>query len=87
MNVKIALTGLLVSMIACGSAFADADDTKWIAKCIKDNKGEGAKEEVIYKYCTCMNDKMDANETKSISEWEKTHQTEMKACEKKAGWK
>jgi hypothetical protein len=68
-------------------AFADADDTKWIAQCLKDNKDEGAKEEVVYKYCVCMNDKMDSNETKTISQWEKTHPDERKACEKKAGWK
>ncbi|MBF0558227.1 MAG: hypothetical protein HQL08_05560 [Nitrospirae bacterium] len=70
-----------------GTCFADSDDTKWISQCIKDNKNEGAKEEVVYKYCQCMNDKMDSNETQSISQWEKTHPAEMKACEKAAGWK
>ncbi|MCG6552353.1 MAG: hypothetical protein L7F77_08500 [Candidatus Magnetominusculus sp. LBB02] len=68
-------------------AFADADDTKWIAQCIKDNKKEGAKEEVVYKYCECMNNKMSNDETKSITQWEKSHPKEMKECEKEAGWK
>ncbi|QWR78887.1 hypothetical protein E2O03_004315 [Candidatus Magnetomonas plexicatena] len=70
-----------------GLAFGGADDTKWIAQCIKDNKGEGAKEEVVYKYCECMNNKMSESETQSISQWEKSHPAEMKACEKQSGWK
>lgn len=68
-------------------AQAGADDQAWIKKCVADNKGEGATPEVVRKYCTCMNGKMDDNETKSISAWEKTHPNEMKACEKEAGWK
>jgi hypothetical protein len=34
-----------------------------------------------------MNGKMDANETLSVSSWEKTHPTEQAACDKEAGWK
>ena len=56
-----------------GPAQADADDNKWIAKCVRDNKDEGATEPVVKKYCTCMNDKMDKNETTSITTWEKPH--------------
>ncbi|HIJ80955.1 MAG TPA: hypothetical protein HPP76_04545 [Desulfuromonadales bacterium] len=87
MKMKIGAAVLFALLTANGLAFADADDTKWIVQCIKDNKNEGAKEEVVYKYCQCMNDKMDSNETKSISQWEKTHPQEMKECEKKSGWK
>ncbi|MBF0473386.1 MAG: hypothetical protein HQK91_12045 [Nitrospirae bacterium] len=67
--------------------FADADDMKWITQCMKDNMNEGAKEDVVFKYCQCMNNKMDSNETKSISQWEKSHPNEMKDCEKQSGWK
>ncbi|MBF0457344.1 MAG: hypothetical protein HQK99_05565 [Nitrospirae bacterium] len=85
---KVTVILFLVAFVMTASlAFADADDTKWIAQCIKDNKKEGAKEEVVYKYCECMNSKMDSNETKSISQWEKSHPKEMKECEDKAGWK
>ena len=87
MKMKIGMACLLVSFLASSPAFADADDVKWIAKCIKDNKNEGAKEEVVFKYCECMNNKMDSNETQSISTWEKSHPKEMKECEKAAGWK
>jgi hypothetical protein len=87
---KFATVALLVvgSVMASSAALAQmsADDVKWINKCIADNKG-GAKEEVVRKYCMCMNEKMDNNETKSISEWEKTHPTERAACDKESGWK
>jgi len=79
-----AVTG---TMFSASAAFADADDLKWIAKCMKDNAGEGASEEVVHKYCACMNDKMDSNETQSITTWEKSHPTERAACDKEAGWK
>ena len=73
---------------ASGTAVAvTTDDVKWINQCVQDNKDEGAKEEVVLKYCTCMNDKMDDDENASISEWEKTHPEERKACDKVAGWR
>ena len=88
MKLKLATTlAVAMTLLATGSAFADADDGKWIAKCVKDNKNEGAKEAVVYKYCECMNNKMDSNETQSISQWEKSHPAEMKDCERKSGWK
>ena len=54
---------------------------------IVDNKKEGATEDVVRKYCVCMNNAMADSETKSITEWEKTHPDETKACDKAAGWK
>jgi hypothetical protein len=83
------LAALMATATLCFSpiSFADADDAKWINKCMVDNKDEGAKESVVRKYCVCMNDKMDSNETQSISQWEKTHPQEMKECSAKAGWK
>ena len=64
----------------------NSDDLKWVNQCIGDNKG-GASPEVIRKYCMCMNEKMDDNESKSISVWEKSHPTERAACDKESGWK
>lgn len=87
MKLKISVMCLFVSLMGSGLAMADADDKKWIAQCIKDNKGEGAKEEVVYKYCDCMNDKMGANETRSITQWEKANPKVAEQCSKKAGWK
>ncbi len=78
---------LLVSLFAAGPALADSDDVKWVAQCLKDNKDEGAKVEVVTKYCTCMNNKMSSDETRSITVWEKANPQARKACEKEAGWK
>ena len=63
------------------------DDVKWINECVLDNRNQGAKREVVLKYCTCMNNKMSSNETQSITQWEKTHVAERKACDAEAGWK
>jgi hypothetical protein len=80
---------VLASLSASTAAFAqkmNADDVKWINQCIDDNKG-GAAAAVVRKYCMCMNDKMENNETQSITQWEKSHPKERAACDKEAGWK
>jgi len=86
---SISFALLLAAAAFCGSAAfaATADDVKWINRCVDDNKNEGAKKEVVLKYCTCMNNKMSDNETQSITQWEKTHATERTACDKEAGWR
>jgi hypothetical protein len=68
-------------------ALADADDAAWIKKCVDDNQREGATPAVVAAYCACMNNKMSSNETLSVTAWEKTHPTEMAACDKESGWK
>jgi len=75
------------SIFGSTAAFADADDVKWVAQCVKDNQDEKASVEVITKYCTCMNNKMSSNETQSITQWEKTHVAERQACDKESGWR
>ena len=86
---KYFAAALIIGMTALASntALAGADDTKWVSKCISDNSDAKVSVEIVAKYCTCMNNKMDDNETKTITQWEKTHPTEMKACEAEAGWK
>jgi hypothetical protein len=76
-------------LLGAGSAFAGtADDISWIARCMSDNKSEqGVSVDIAFKYCKCMNNKMSENETQSISTWEKSHPSEMKACDTEAGWK
>jgi hypothetical protein len=87
MKFMIGAACLTLALMTSGTAFAGADDTKWVAKCISDNSDAKVSVEIVAKYCTCMNNKMDDNETKTITQWEKTHPAEMKACEKEAGWK
>ena len=78
----------LVAVLGSANAASAAttDDVKWINQCVNDNKGD-ATADVVLKYCTCMNNKMSDNETQSITQWEKTHVAERKACDKEAGWK
>jgi hypothetical protein len=68
------------------AAFA-SDDAKWVAKCIKDNSDAKVSIDVVAKYCTCMNEKMDENETRSITAWEKANPKAMAECERASGWK
>jgi hypothetical protein len=88
MKMPIGTLMVLATLLASSASFAQSsDDKKWVNQCIRDNKGEGATADVVRKYCVCMNDKMDENETRSISQWEKANPAAMKACEKQAGWK
>jgi hypothetical protein len=89
--VKLAAIVLgLVGFAASGNAVLaqqlNADDVKWINQCIADNKG-GASDAIIRKYCFCMNEKMDANETRSITEWEKANPAARRACDRESGWR
>jgi len=86
---------LLLALIATAAAAAtapalaqrqSADDTKWITACVSDNKDEGQSAPVVLKYCTCMNNKMSNNETRSITQWEKANPNTQEACSKQAGW-
>lgn len=63
----------------------NADDLKWVNQCIGDNKGEAPA--IVRAYCVCMNEKMDSNETRSITQWEKANPNARRACETQAGWK
>jgi hypothetical protein len=86
---------LLIAALAVAATMASlpaqaqrqsADDTKWITACVADNKDEGQAAPVVLKYCTCMNNKMSNNETRSITQWEKANPVAMEACGKVAGW-
>lgn len=87
MRKRIGVLFFAVAVLAGGQAFAGPEDDKWVFKCIVDNAKEGATPDVVKAYCECMNSKMDDNETKSISNWERTHPKERKECEDKSGWK
>ena len=81
----------LAPLFAAGPVFAqamNADDMRWINRCISDNRGEaGGTPTIVRAYCICMNEKMDSNETRSITQWEKSHPAARKDCEAKSGWK
>ncbi len=88
---SVIVTCLILASAASTPALAqrmNADDLKWINQCITDNRGEaGATPAIVRAYCVCMNEKMDSNETRSITQWEKSNPNARRACENQAGWK
>jgi hypothetical protein len=78
---------LFGSLMVSSIAHADANELRWIAKCLQDNANAKVATDVVIKYCTCMTNKMDRGETLSVTQWEKTHPTEREACDSEAGWK
>jgi hypothetical protein len=77
-------------MAASGPVFGQAmtqDDLKWVNQCIQDNRGEGASAPVVRAYCMCMNEKMDNNETRTITEWERANPAARRDCERQSGWR
>ena len=91
MNRLAILCGLLAVFTTSDVGFAqqmNADDLKWINECIRDNRDEpGGTPAVIRAYCIRMNEKMDNNETRSITQWEKANPGARRDCERQAGWK
>jgi len=86
----LTLSMLLAGSIASTGVLAQSmneDDFKWINQCIRDNRDEGASAAVVRAYCVCMNEKMDSNETRSITQWEKSNPSARRACERQAGWR
>ena len=85
------LAGLVGACLLSNGAMAqsmNADDMKWINQCINDNKSEpGGTPQIVRAYCICMNEKMDNNETRSVTQWEKANPGARRACERQSGWK
>ena len=84
-TVMLALVGCVVASSA--ALAVTADDIKWVNQCLRDNRNEGVSMEIVRKYCVCMNNKMSNNETRSITQWEKSHPRERKECDRVSGWR
>lgn len=87
MKRSLALCAALIFLATPAVADKKADDSLWIGQCVIDNKDEGQAAEVVTKYCTCMNNEMSDDETRSVTEWEKANPAAMEKCSKEAGWK
>jgi len=87
-RVVVCLFAACVSSSPVTAQKMNADDLKWINQCIDDNRDEpGGTPVIVRAYCICMNEKMENNETRSITEWEKANPGARRACERQAGWK
>ena len=90
MKTKLAIFAVfsaLTAVMAVPAAAQTTDDVKWINQCVGDNKDEGQTQQVVLSYCTCMNNEMGNNESRSITQWEKANPRKMEMCSTKAGWK
>jgi hypothetical protein len=76
---------VLLALAGVAPALAN-EDKQSIEECVKDNADQGQKAQVITAYCACMTEKMAVGEPLSVSEWEKSHPAEGKACSAAAGW-
>ena len=73
------------SVFINGAARADFEEKLWVAQCVRDNAGSEASTKALVKYCSCMNNKMDDEETKSVTDWAISHPDEKAVCETNAG--
>jgi hypothetical protein len=79
----------VISLVACltsGGALAQSDDARWVNQCVRDSAGYNVTQQVKIMYCTCMVGKMDDNETRSVTQWERANPAAARDCARRAGW-
>ncbi|HVW55569.1 MAG TPA: hypothetical protein VHC00_07805 [Rhizobiaceae bacterium] len=84
--VKAVAASALLSFFVIPPALANSDDAKWIKQCVSDNSDQHQSDATIASYCSCMNNKMSESETRTITQWEKSHPKAEEACAREAGW-
>jgi hypothetical protein len=86
--VKIRIAALsFIGCLVASSALATTDDVRWVNQCVRDSVGyTNVLEKVKIMYCTCMVSKMDDNETRSVTQWEKANPKTRDDCARRAGW-
>jgi hypothetical protein len=87
-SAALLMAASLATIFASGPVRAStSDDARWIAQCVRDNKDEGQPGPVVAAYCACMVEAMPESETRSVTQWEKTHKREENRCGAQAGWR
>jgi hypothetical protein len=88
-NVKLMTMSLILagSVLASPGSIAQPSEDEKVNQCLEDKKDQRVSKAVLIRYCKCMDDEMDDNETESISKWEKSHPKARTECARKAGWK
>jgi hypothetical protein len=82
----MAAAAMMLAAATSNVAYANADDAKWVGQCVQDNSDAKVGVEIVTKYCNCMNNQMSDKETRTITQWEKSHPKERHECERQAGW-
>ncbi|HEX2217059.1 MAG TPA: hypothetical protein VHG27_10275 [Xanthobacteraceae bacterium] len=84
---KLAVATVFACLAASTAAFAQtADDRRWVNQCLRDNSDARVAATIVRAYCECMNNKMDDNETRSITQWERANPAAKRECERESGW-
>jgi len=86
-GIVVAVGLLLPGCVAGAASSSSADDRRWINQCMADNRGARVSTSIVRAYCSCMNDRMSNNETRSISQWERANPRAREACERRSGWR
>jgi hypothetical protein len=83
LGLMIALGALVTST----GVLATTAGEERVNECVDDySVAESQSPEVTKKYCSCMDQKMGAGETKSVLEWEVLNAPDAASCEKESGW-
>lgn len=81
------LTIALGALATSASALAATAGQERVKVCVDDySLAQSQSPAVTEKYCTCMDLKMGAGETKSVLEWEVSNAPDAAFCEKESGW-
>lgn len=86
MRLALLLTALALAGCNTTGSSSSSDDRRWINQCLRDNAGENVSRRIVTAYCSCMNDRMSNNETRSISQWERANPRAQRECSRQAGW-
>ena len=81
------LTLALGMLVASPGVLAATAGEERVKECVDDySLAQSQSSAVTEKYCSCMDLKMGAGETKSVLEWEVSNAPDAAYCEKESGW-
>jgi len=85
---RIALLFLTAFPVLASADALTAADRAWIGTCVERLKNEPAPNEAVkLRYCTCMHEQFDDNQSVTQSEMERMYPPLHRACNREAGWK
>jgi hypothetical protein len=83
----LGLTIALSALVTSTSVLATTAGEQRVRECVDDySLAQSQSSAVTEKYCSCMDLKMGAGETKSVLEWEVSNAPDAASCERESGW-